>query len=490
MNIKIFKIFKIYTSKILFNKSKSKFFSFVLILFLIHSTSSLIFSQPTNWQKPFRNIDNMSKTYGYSCCKADGQNIYFLSFDTHLLISSLWKINTYGDSLFRIDLPLKGFKILPDDNGGVIMTGRGNTLRINMHGDFIWQIPNPYLNIDYQDIINTTDGNFLICGEPSVFAVDINGNIIKSKLLPTQYKRWNYSIVEDNQRNYFISGEITDGIGMQNIGIITKTDSLLNIIWEKRYFIDNNPSNSIRYPKLFKIFNTIYAGGYFYDTISNSYQCVILKIDNNGNLLTTKKLLLNNNSEFYFYPSDFKVFNNNKFIVAGCKYSYNTSRERGFAFISDSSGNILNYKEYLDSSDTKLYGIFTNDTKIYFSGNSVHYTLHYNLYGIKTDSSLNSPYVFINNTNDLIPNLFILHQNYPNPFNSSTQIQFGIRNKGQYNMKIYDITGKLVNELFNQVLDPGEYKIMFDASNYSSGVYFYKLESSNNVTTKKLVLLK
>ncbi len=98
------------------------------------------------------------------------------------------------------------------------------------------------------------------------------------------------------------------------------------------------------------------------------------------------------------------------------------------------------------------------------------------------------------NKNDL-PTVFSLEQNYPNPFNPSTVISYSIPNNGKSetsNVKliIYDILGKEVATLVNTKQVAGNYEIEFNASNFSSGVYFYKLQSGNFAETKKMMLVK
>jgi hypothetical protein len=83
-----------------------------------------------------------------------------------------------------------------------------------------------------------------------------------------------------------------------------------------------------------------------------------------------------------------------------------------------------------------------------------------------------------------------LYQNYPNPFNPSTTIKFELAEQALVKIIIYDITGRVVKTLVNRQFDAGSHSIDFDASNYSSGVYFYKLESGNFNEVKKMVLLK
>ncbi len=92
--------------------------------------------------------------------------------------------------------------------------------------------------------------------------------------------------------------------------------------------------------------------------------------------------------------------------------------------------------------------------------------------------------------NDAQPTRFTLSQNYPNPFNPSTQINYSLVNSGQVSLRIYDITGRLITTLVDGTQTSGIHAIQFDASNLSSGVYFYRLESESGVLTKKMTLIK
>ena len=91
---------------------------------------------------------------------------------------------------------------------------------------------------------------------------------------------------------------------------------------------------------------------------------------------------------------------------------------------------------------------------------------------------------------DAIPLQFDIQQNYPNPFNPSTTFQFSIPKSGEVSLKIYDVLGKEITTLVNSVFSPGTYTVQWNASLYSSGVYFYRLQSGIFSETKKLVLTK
>ena len=83
-----------------------------------------------------------------------------------------------------------------------------------------------------------------------------------------------------------------------------------------------------------------------------------------------------------------------------------------------------------------------------------------------------------------------LKDNYPNPFNPSTTINYQLAANGFTSLKIYDVLGKEVATLVNEKQDAGTYSVQWNASVYSSGVYFYKLQSNGFVQTKRMILTK
>lgn len=103
---------------------------------------------------------------------------------------------------------------------------------------------------------------------------------------------------------------------------------------------------------------------------------------------------------------------------------------------------------------------------------------------------LSNTFVNIQKLSNIVPDKFELKQNYPNPFNPVTNISFNISTSGFISLKIYDITGKEVANLLNQNLQAGEYSFNWDAVNFSSGIYFYKLTAGNFSEVKKMTLLK
>lgn len=89
-----------------------------------------------------------------------------------------------------------------------------------------------------------------------------------------------------------------------------------------------------------------------------------------------------------------------------------------------------------------------------------------------------------------IPKDFNLGQNYPNPFNPSTKINYDLPKSGNVVLKVYNELGREVSTLVNSYKSAGSYEINFNASNLSSGIYFYKLETDGLTATKKMLLVK
>ena len=89
-----------------------------------------------------------------------------------------------------------------------------------------------------------------------------------------------------------------------------------------------------------------------------------------------------------------------------------------------------------------------------------------------------------------VPDKYSLSQNYPNPFNPTTKINFALPKSGLVTLKIFDVLGREVAMLINEVKNAGSYSVDFNASTLSSGMYYYRLESNGFTDTKKMMFVK
>jgi hypothetical protein len=169
--------------------------------------------------------------------------------------------------------------------------------------------------------------------------------------------------------------------------------------------------------------------------------------------------------------SALSYFNNN--IVAGT-----TS---GKVYLSTNNGD--SWSALIDGfPNDRNVQCFAVNNNILFAG------LNYNSvwrYGDVTNSTIIST---------IVPNKFVLFQNYPNPFNPVTKIRFDLPRRtgigGMTTLKIFDVIGREISTLINQQLQPGTYEVTFDGGKYSSGVYFYKIETDGFTEVKRMILLK
>jgi hypothetical protein len=93
-------------------------------------------------------------------------------------------------------------------------------------------------------------------------------------------------------------------------------------------------------------------------------------------------------------------------------------------------------------------------------------------------------------SNNEIPSVYKLYNNYPNPFNPSTKIKFDLPQNTHAKLVVYDIQGRVAAELINGEMKAASYEVDFNAVNLSSGVYFYKLETSSFTDVKRMLLVK
>jgi PKD repeat protein len=96
----------------------------------------------------------------------------------------------------------------------------------------------------------------------------------------------------------------------------------------------------------------------------------------------------------------------------------------------------------------------------------------------------------VQNISSSVPEKFALYNNYPNPFNPVTIIKFDVPKTQGVKISVYDALGRLVNVLVDQTLQPGKFKVEWNAANFSSGIYYFRMETNDFSDTRKMVLIK
>ncbi len=215
-----------------------------------------------------------------------------------------------------------------------------------------------------------------------------------------------------------------------------------------------------------------------------------------------------------WYEADSVVVTDNG-IVTGINFTVVPLPNEGFASIKgtaiDNSGNpvlgahifaldinqqIFTYALTDANGNYVLSGLLPGEYRLY--SDKVDYIpsegLQINISNLlqtsQVDFILNQDGVTGTEDNQSTVSSYELYQNYPNPFNPSTTIKFAVPEQGLVKIAVYDMLGREVKTLINDVVNAGVHSVQFDASDLSSGVYVYKIQSSNFSSAKKLMLLK
>jgi len=426
-----------------------------------------------------------------------------------------------------------GKVIVQTPDNGYILSGRSvffglRALRLNTFGDTIWNRIFP--GNDATDLIKTQDNNYIVLGLYAVTKIDINGNIIWTHGL---YKEETgmVSIKQDSEGNYIICGGM-DTLGLYRKPYLLKINSQGNLIWQKTYsqnFFDGllsdvNISNDNNYimtghytdqpgnltDELF-IMKTDTQGSqiffYGYDTIRYRYANFIhqqlngsyivsgashpflISINKGGNIQWFKKynLLTPNVSE-----GTTTTFDGGYAITGGWDTVGNANEWCVLLIKTDYNGIEQFRKAYLFAPNDEDFGRDVKQTSdsgfVIVGARGNQFVIDF--IALKTDKYGQISTIGIQPISIEIPAHFNLYQNYPNPFNPSTRIKFDVALNSKINIVLYDVLGREVKKIFDDFLKPGIYEINFNASNLSSGVYYYCLTAEGFKETKKMILLK
>lgn len=158
------------------------------------------------------------------------------------------------------------------------------------------------------------------------------------------------------------------------------------------------------------------------------------------------------------------------------------------------NGYIVERKEVPQTFFTVI-DTLEEDSNLYVDKNvktGLSYTYRVKAYNDSAESgySNEASLVLTDVDDEVLPTEYSISQNYPNPFNPATNIKFDLPKSGKTKITVYDLLGRELKTLIDQNLDAGYHEISIDASNFQSGVYFYRIQSGDFIQTKKMVLIK
>jgi hypothetical protein len=216
----------------------------------------------------------------------------------------------------------------------------------------------------------------------------------------------------------------------------------------------------------------------------------ILKVNEIGDIIWFKKY--NNGNPSMSVSNELTNTYDGGYAFTGFWDSAGNFNSYMFLLKTDSLGNEEWHKSFGFNDNDRGWGIKqTVDSGYIIIGERGRYNFD-DIYIVKTDKTGHAePYIGVGPSGNSVPIVFELYQNFPNPFNPITNISYELSANVQVILEVYDILGKEVSLLVNQLQKAGKYTVRFNGTNLASGMYFYRLTVDGVlVTAKKMIILK
>jgi hypothetical protein len=165
------------------------------------------------------------------------------------------------------------------------------------------------------------------------------------------------------------------------------------------------------------------------------------------------------------------------------------------SWIANSESDLKHYVVYRGASPSSLELVATVSDTIFnatpvIAGNTYWAVAAEDIHGNVSALSFPIAVTSISSEFSPVPHSFCLRQNYPNPFNPRTRISYSVSNLAHVRITIYNLLGEELVGLVDEEKMAGNYEVIWDASDFPSGMYFYRMQAGTFVETKKLVLMK
>ncbi|UCE65799.1 MAG: T9SS type A sorting domain-containing protein [Candidatus Zixiibacteriota bacterium] len=422
-----------------------------------------------------------TKTYGDS--GYDGANCIQQTVDGGYIIggggfATLIKIDASGDLIWTKDYGLAARSVQQTVDGGYIIACDGLTslIKTDENGDSVWTRD---YEINPSCAYQTNDGGYIMAGS-FVTGRDTHCCLLKTDLLGNAVWQQTYvigetgrisSVQQTSDGGYIAAGLVHFPIGCWDYCLI-KTDASGDSTWVKIHGAPGEPD------EVYAVAQTD-DGGY----IMTGFYFWTVKTDEYGDTLWTRHYAIGEVG----YAYSIRQTNDGGFLLAG--FIDPPFEDQGQLYIvkTDNYGNSMWEVEYGDRGREQCYdAIQTNDGGYMAAGYTGSFGAgNHDVWILKFESETSVPEIV-----GFAPNDFALGNNYPNPFNSSTTIEFSLDKPQFVALTVYDLLGREINTLLEAEKPSGTHRIFFDASDLSSGVYFYRLQAGDLVASKRMILLK
>ena len=415
-------------------------------------------------------------------------DVYLIKTDS--LGNVLWE-KTFGDSLADWS-----YSVQQTVDDGYIIVGWTESFGVGLSdvyliktdssGNLVWDKTYGDSLRDYgRSVRQTTDGGYIIAGDKGrdiyLVKTDSAGGVLWETTCGPGLIDQGSSVQQTLDGGYVVAG-VTYSFPTWGDVCLIKTDSLGNTVWEASHGGSINDAGYSVQQSL--------DGGYIIVGVTESFgegffDIYLVKIDSLGNVLwdTTYGGSEDDRGRSVQQTVD------DGYIIAGWTRSFGAGLNDVYLIKTDSLGNILWDRTYGGSSGENGYSVQqTSDGGYVITGLTFSFGSGGDVYLIKTDEN---GLVGVQESNGRLQiEGYRLMQNLPNPFSRSTVISYSLPLTCTVTLKVYDLTGKLVDTLVDRRQEPGVYKLRWKAAKKPNGVYFYRLQAEDFTDTKKMLLLR
>lgn len=413
-----------------------------------------------HWDRSFAiGVDNSGNIYQTGITWYQPQFYNFVTIKYNGQGDTLWT-RTFSSEGQESDYPKK---VIIDHSGNIYVAGFAARdiaiVKYTPQGRQIW-VRKIDMNFNYDELFSPhiaidNNDNLIVCGNK--YNLTSRSDILVSKYDSSGTQSWIRFWNGSNNDSDVVSGDAIgdEALALDGTGNIYVTGTTVN-----PFILFSDNVVTLKYNS-----NGNLGWSHIYDGPANDWdRPYSIKVSNSGNVYVSGETVEVVNS---LVPLDYLTF------------KLNTNGELQWKQTFNGVGNFYDKAVAMTINDREevfVTGISSQDQQI-FGGNRDIVTIKY------TQSTTN---IISNN----IVLDYKLSQNYPNPFNPITKISYNIPQQEFVSLKVFDITGKDVAVLVNEIKNSGEHSLNFNASNLTSGTYFYSLEAGDFKMTKRMMLVK